>query len=181
MFSSLRHLIEKPPITGKEISNLSATAMAGFKLAPGPVPENYRFFDLGDSGSFNNIEASNSSYQEFGVNFNDSEEVKAKHRRKFKRSLDDLEGLYFNLIKKFFLFFLDNEKKVKKYRSEEKEKEKDKKPKKKKKEKKKKVNFNLIIKTYKTKNNKYLIFFRRMWKKIQSEFTERKARRHSFN
>lgn len=41
-FSSLRMLVEKPPITGKEVTNLSASAMAGFRLTPGAVPEPYR-------------------------------------------------------------------------------------------------------------------------------------------
>ncbi|ULU01560.1 hypothetical protein L3Y34_001709 [Caenorhabditis briggsae] len=39
--SSLRALIEKPPIH-KEISNLSSSAMQGFKLSAGPVDERYR-------------------------------------------------------------------------------------------------------------------------------------------
>ncbi|KAI1720247.1 mediator of RNA pol II transcription subunit 19 domain-containing protein [Ditylenchus destructor] len=87
---SLRQLVEKPPITGKEVAPLSASAMVGFKLAPGPVPENYRLFDLNDGLS-----------QELS-NFNDAEEVKEKHRKKMKRSLDDLE---------------DNERKVKKHQN----------------------------------------------------------------
>lgn len=41
-FSSLRMLVEKPPITGKEITSLSSSAMAGFRLTPGAVPEPYR-------------------------------------------------------------------------------------------------------------------------------------------
>ncbi|KAK6184263.1 hypothetical protein SNE40_002050 [Patella caerulea] len=40
--SSLRMLIEKPPITGKELSQLSGLALAGFRLHPGPLPEQYR-------------------------------------------------------------------------------------------------------------------------------------------
>uniref|UniRef100_A0A915E8H8 Mediator of RNA polymerase II transcription subunit 19 n=1 Tax=Ditylenchus dipsaci TaxID=166011 RepID=A0A915E8H8_9BILA len=100
---SLRQLVEKPPITGK----------VGL-LAPGPVPENYRFFDLNDRPtddvmfSTQEIPSSTSGandYQEFGKNFNDPEEVKDWNRKKYKRSLDDLE---------------DNEKKVKKHRSEDK-------------------------------------------------------------
>lgn len=79
--------------------------MAGFKLAPGPVPENYRFFDLGDNGSFNNIENSSNSYQEFGMNFNDPEEVKDKNRPKFKRSLDEFEGLNIFFLSFTFYFF----------------------------------------------------------------------------
>ncbi|XP_014664242.1 PREDICTED: mediator of RNA polymerase II transcription subunit 19-like [Priapulus caudatus] len=38
--SLLRGLIEKPPICGKEI--LPLTQMAGFRLHPGPLPEQYR-------------------------------------------------------------------------------------------------------------------------------------------
>ncbi|PIO52692.1 hypothetical protein TELCIR_26000, partial [Teladorsagia circumcincta] len=37
--SSLKMLVEKPPITGKEINTLSSTAMSGFRLTPGPVDE----------------------------------------------------------------------------------------------------------------------------------------------
>ncbi|XP_013403355.1 mediator of RNA polymerase II transcription subunit 19 [Lingula anatina] len=40
--SSLRSLIEKPPITGKELIPLSGSALAGFRLHPGPLPEQYR-------------------------------------------------------------------------------------------------------------------------------------------
>jgi len=42
--SSLRSLIDKPPITGKEILPLSTSALAGFKLQPGPISETYRVF-----------------------------------------------------------------------------------------------------------------------------------------
>ncbi|KAJ8312919.1 hypothetical protein KUTeg_010292 [Tegillarca granosa] len=35
--SSLRSLIEKPPITGKELHPLSGSALAGFRLHPGPI------------------------------------------------------------------------------------------------------------------------------------------------
>ena len=40
--SSLRSVIEKPPITGKEIEKLSLSQLAGFRLHPGPLPEQYR-------------------------------------------------------------------------------------------------------------------------------------------
>lgn len=40
--SSLRSVIEKPPITGKEIEKLSVSQLAGFRLHPGPLPEQYR-------------------------------------------------------------------------------------------------------------------------------------------
>uniref|UniRef100_A0A914CB02 Mediator of RNA polymerase II transcription subunit 19 n=1 Tax=Acrobeloides nanus TaxID=290746 RepID=A0A914CB02_9BILA len=118
---SLRNLVERPPITGKEITSLSSSSMVGFKLAPGPVPDHYRMFDQvrDQLEEPMQVDAPESSYQEFGKNFDDSEETKAKHRKKYKRSLEDFE---------------DNDRKYKKHRGEEKEK----KPKKKKKEKKKK-------------------------------------------
>lgn len=36
-FSSLRSVIEKPPIGGKEILPLTTHQLAGFRLHPGPV------------------------------------------------------------------------------------------------------------------------------------------------
>ncbi|KAK2166705.1 hypothetical protein NP493_1293g01015 [Ridgeia piscesae] len=36
--SSLRSVIEKPPITGKELIPLSGAALTGFRLHPGPPP-----------------------------------------------------------------------------------------------------------------------------------------------
>merc|ERR1712203_53670 len=41
--SSLRGLIEKPPVVGKELHQLSYVQLAGFRLHPGPLPEQYRF------------------------------------------------------------------------------------------------------------------------------------------
>ncbi|XP_013782746.1 mediator of RNA polymerase II transcription subunit 19-like [Limulus polyphemus] len=40
--SSLRSLIEKPPICGKELVPLSGVQLTGFRLHPGPLPEQYR-------------------------------------------------------------------------------------------------------------------------------------------
>merc|ERR1712020_271835 len=37
--SSLRGLIEKPPVCGKEMLLLNQLQLAGFRLHPGPVPE----------------------------------------------------------------------------------------------------------------------------------------------
>ncbi|VDM45518.1 unnamed protein product [Toxocara canis] len=78
-FSSLRMLVEKPPITGKEITGLSASAMAGFRLTPGAVPEPYRYFEkrLDDRMDVGTV---------------DENGEETKHRKKFKRSLDDLDG-----------------------------------------------------------------------------------------
>ena len=93
IFSSLRNLVERPPITGKEIASLSSSAMIGFKLAPGPVPDHYRMFDqVRDQMEDLQVAKPESSYQEFGKNFGDSEEIKSKHRKKYKRSLEDFEG-----------------------------------------------------------------------------------------
>lgn len=81
--------MDKPPITGKEIAPLSSGALVGFKLAPGPVPESYRFFDplQGDS----NIINGNSNP---GVSEGSSRDVDegGKNRKRPKRSLDDYEG-----------------------------------------------------------------------------------------
>jgi len=40
--SSLRGLIEKPPVGGKELMQLNQLQLAGFRLHPGPLPEQYR-------------------------------------------------------------------------------------------------------------------------------------------
>ncbi|KAL1462546.1 hypothetical protein WDU94_014374 [Cyamophila willieti] len=40
--SSLRSVIEKPPICGKEILPLTSVQLAGFRLHPGNLPEQYR-------------------------------------------------------------------------------------------------------------------------------------------
>ncbi|CAH0390754.1 unnamed protein product [Bemisia tabaci] len=41
--SSLRSVIDKPPICGKEILPLTSIQLAGFRLHPGPLPEQYRY------------------------------------------------------------------------------------------------------------------------------------------
>ncbi|CAH1800588.1 unnamed protein product, partial [Owenia fusiformis] len=43
--SSLRSVIDKPPIVGKELTQLSSQALTGFRLHPGPLPEQYRLFN----------------------------------------------------------------------------------------------------------------------------------------
>ncbi|KAL3215362.1 hypothetical protein MRX96_034079 [Rhipicephalus microplus] len=40
--SSLRSIIEKPPVGGKELLALTAAQLVGFRLHPGPLPEQYR-------------------------------------------------------------------------------------------------------------------------------------------
>ena len=76
------------------------SAMIGFQLAPGPVPENYRFFDHTENANNELLHSQNPSssgvndYHEFGKNFNDDEETKSKIRKKNKRSLDELESSF---------------------------------------------------------------------------------------
>jgi len=43
--SSLRSLIDKPPIGGKEICPLTSSQLSGFRLHPGPLPDQYRFMN----------------------------------------------------------------------------------------------------------------------------------------
>ena len=40
--ASVRSLIEKPPVGGKELVSLNQLQLAGFRLHPGPLPEQYR-------------------------------------------------------------------------------------------------------------------------------------------
>jgi len=40
--STLRNLIEKPPVGGKEVVILNQLQLTGFRLHPGPLPEQYR-------------------------------------------------------------------------------------------------------------------------------------------
>lgn len=70
-------------------------------MTHGPVSDSYRLFDPADGAlfSFANAPATTSNtspakkdYQEFGKNYNDPEEVKAKNRKRSRRSLDELEG-----------------------------------------------------------------------------------------
>lgn len=43
--SSLRSVIEKPPHVGKELRPLSSVQLSGFRLHPGPLPEQYRYMN----------------------------------------------------------------------------------------------------------------------------------------
>lgn len=44
--SSLRSLIDRPPICGKELLPLTPSQLTGFRLHPGPLPEQYRVMSL---------------------------------------------------------------------------------------------------------------------------------------
>lgn len=41
----MRSVIEKPPIGGKELLPLTNVQLAGFRLHPGPLPEQYRYLN----------------------------------------------------------------------------------------------------------------------------------------
>jgi len=41
--STLRSVIDKPPIGGKELLSLTSFQLAGFRLHPGPLPEQYKY------------------------------------------------------------------------------------------------------------------------------------------
>ncbi|CAK5075079.1 unnamed protein product [Meloidogyne enterolobii] len=94
---SLRQLIEKPPVMGKEINNLTAGQMNGFKLAPGPVPDGYRYFDLTNIP----IELATTSViqqQQQSVidpNLQKDNGTDIRYGTRVKRSLDELDGLSF--------------------------------------------------------------------------------------
>jgi len=75
--SSLKMLVEKPPITGKEIAPLSSTALAGFRLNPGPVPDQFRFF--GSSGAVYTAATASST------------DGDRKHKKKHRRAFEDPE------------------------------------------------------------------------------------------
>lgn len=49
--SSLRSLIERPPICGKELLPLTQSQLTGFRLHPGPLPEQYRVMSFTTSSS----------------------------------------------------------------------------------------------------------------------------------
>ena len=117
---SLRQIIEKPPIVGREINNLSASQMVGFKLAPGPVSDSNRYFDLVDIP----MEVSSISQAPSGLEKN--MEMDGKRGKRVKRSLDEME-----------VTAADGERKNKKHKGEDREKEKKKKKKDKKKKKEK--------------------------------------------
>jgi len=126
--SSLKHLIDKPPVMGKEITGLSSSAMIGFKLSAGPVPESYRLFETlpGDAALINGTDQPSTSASAKNVAENTGT-AETKHRKRLKRTLDDFDSPE------------SAEKKPKKHRSGD---EKEKKQKKKKKDKKKKKNDN---------------------------------------
>lgn len=76
--------------------NLSSSVMSGFKLAAGPIPENYRFFDTqaSDAALLNGQDASTSDKNPAGTS-----ETDPTKQKRMKRALEDFEG------RRFILFF----------------------------------------------------------------------------
>lgn len=58
--SSLRSLIEKPPIGGKELLPLTPSQLTGFRLHPGPLPEQYRLLSANFTGGGGSSSSSSS-------------------------------------------------------------------------------------------------------------------------
>jgi len=81
--SSLRSLIDKPPITGKEILPLSTSALAGFKLQPGPIAEPYRIFAGAYTSSKSAPSAKTANAGDEKASHHTS---RKKHKRKHERS-----------------------------------------------------------------------------------------------
>lgn len=112
--SSLRSLIERPPITGQEFVPLSHELFAGFRLHPGPLPEQYRVVHQtpqkkknrkskkegeGDmhelTGSI--IENSGGEYKKNKKSKRTDEEKKKRKKEKRKRKEREREGVHSNL------------------------------------------------------------------------------------
>ncbi|KAL7072704.1 hypothetical protein ACQ4LE_007682 [Meloidogyne hapla] len=123
---SLRQLIEKPPIMGKEINNLTASQMTGFKLTPGPVPDAYRYFDLTNIPielATTSVIQQQQQHSMFDPKLQKEDGTDIRFGTRVKRSLDELD---------------DGERKFKKHKGDDKEKSEKKKRKKDKKKKKEK-------------------------------------------
>ncbi|EFP09310.1 hypothetical protein GCK72_009633 [Caenorhabditis remanei] len=99
--SSLKALLDKPPIH-KEITNLSNSAMQGFKLSAGPVDERYRhlFERRKEDGMLVHSEKYNlirvrQQYDSYGFDDDETEKgfpKKHKKKKKDKKRKKDKEG-----------------------------------------------------------------------------------------
>lgn len=71
---------------------LSSGAMSGFRLAPGPIPENYRFFEIlpGDTALLNGQEIGGAPDRTAS---NNSATDVAQPPIRLKRALEEFEGL----------------------------------------------------------------------------------------
>ncbi|KAL3097383.1 hypothetical protein niasHS_003831 [Heterodera schachtii] len=91
---SLRKLIEDPPIMGREINNLNASQMVGFKLTPGPIPDANRFFDLPEQPTSSTTSTTTAflSHSASAPQFESEAKTtdERRQRKRVKRSLDEL-------------------------------------------------------------------------------------------
>ncbi|CAE1263792.1 MED19 [Acanthosepion pharaonis] len=80
--SSLRSVIEKPPITVRELMPLSGASLTGFRLHPGPSKK-----EIGKDGSMQEIQGENSSdaAHDKKKKVKRTEEEKEKKKRKKKK------------------------------------------------------------------------------------------------
>lgn len=70
---------------------LSSSVMVGFRLAPGPIPENYRFFEIqpGDSALLNCQEANDAE-----KSADNALKTGPTKQKRLKRTLEDFEGIF---------------------------------------------------------------------------------------
>jgi len=115
--SSLKKLITRQTICS-ELAPLSANALAGFRLNPGPVAEPFRYFGISSSSAnANSTSANNSSSGAAG-------EDRKSRKRKHRRSLDDTERDEAESDRKFRKQKKDEDREKKRKRKEKKEKKK---------------------------------------------------------
>merc|ERR1712126_420711 len=90
--SSLRGLIEKPPVCGKELLLLNQLQLAGFRLHPGPLPEQYRTL-LNQVGSSKEKKAKNKKHRGSETPAGeDKTEDERREKKKHKKKDHDSEG-----------------------------------------------------------------------------------------
>ncbi|CAG9831121.1 unnamed protein product [Diabrotica balteata] len=86
--SSLRSVIEKPPVGGKELLPLSNIQLDGFRLHPGPLPEQYRYANAAPIKKHKNKHKKHNKHKETGlpsqetaVSDTNSETHEKKHKK----------------------------------------------------------------------------------------------------
>ncbi|XP_063708400.1 mediator of RNA polymerase II transcription subunit 19 [Culicoides brevitarsis] len=94
--STLRSVIEKPPIGGKELLPLTSFQLAAFRLHPGPLPDQYKYLSTTPTKKHKN-KHKKSKYKEGGVpqetSLTDASalDTHEKKHKKQKRHEDDKE------------------------------------------------------------------------------------------
>lgn len=97
--SSLRGLIDKPPVCGKELNPLTPLQLSGFRLHPGPLPEQYRYSMQVQTkrrrkhkkNRHKGSETPATDGNEPGSSRNDSEEREKRKEKKHKKHEKDAE------------------------------------------------------------------------------------------